>query len=343
MPSDIASWTAEDLYDYEPSLAAAATAVALFGLGGIAVCVLTLLRRYRYVHLVTATAVLEAVGYAAMVVCVKRSSRGSIFLPFIVQQMLALLSPNVIQAAMYVTLGWVLRFSPELAASRRWLQGRKVSVGFVLADVLSLVVQAGGMGIYATSLMSDTMDPGTVRLGCGVTLAGLAMQLAFFAVFTWLAVWTHRHPLNGLAGRRETPRLFAGLYLAMAFLSIRNIFRFVEFAQQTVLGFYAPDAYVIAHQQGLLFGLDALPILLCVATYALLHPGWLLPAGSPQQVAASEAAGAGEAAEAGKAAAAGGVMVAVDTQAISMEKPVSSRQAPSSWQLQVARGLPDIV
>ena len=41
---------------------------------------------------------------------------------------------------------------------------------------------------------------------------------------------------NGLGGKRETKRLFTGLYIAMAFLYVRNIFRFVEFTQVRVPG-----------------------------------------------------------------------------------------------------------
>lgn len=64
---------------------------------------------------------------------------------------------------------------------------------------------------------------------------------------------TPRRPLprsNGLKGKAETRRLFTGLYLGMAFLYIRNIFRFAEFLQSTVLTWPAPEGtFVLSEQQ----------------------------------------------------------------------------------------------
>lgn len=55
-------------------------------------------------------------------------------------------------------------------------------------------VQAVGISIWASSQASGTPDQGQIRLGCGITLAGLAIQLLCFVGFTALTVWTHRHP-----------------------------------------------------------------------------------------------------------------------------------------------------
>ena len=64
---------------------------------------------------------------------------------------------------------------------------------------------------------------------------------------THLALPTCRMGLRGLPGTR---RLFQGLYLAMACLYIRNIFRFVEFTQNTLLDWPTPPGtYVLSHQQ----------------------------------------------------------------------------------------------
>ena len=69
------------------------------------------------------------------------------------------------------------------------------------------------------------------------------------------------------------------MYIAMAFLYIRNIFRFVSFAQNTLLDWPTPPGtYVLSHQQVLFYCLDAIPIALIFLTYILLHPGRLLPA-----------------------------------------------------------------
>jgi hypothetical protein len=184
-------------------------------------------------------------------------------------------------------------------------------------------IQAIGISIWASSQSSGDPDQDQIRLGSGITLAGLAIQLIAFIAFTLLVIWAHRHPRcdaapacprlpcgtlahelrqssrpncclacaqlnlpfnlrvcarsrappspttpahttatphphpfaphcrsNGLTGKRDTKRLFLGLYLGMAGLYVRNIFRFAEFVQATVLTWPAPEgAYVLSEQQ----------------------------------------------------------------------------------------------
>ena len=55
-------------------------------------------------------------------------------------------------------------------------------------------VQAIGISIWASSQASGTPDQGQIRLGCGITLGGLAIQLLCFVLFTVLTAWVQRHP-----------------------------------------------------------------------------------------------------------------------------------------------------
>lgn len=78
---------------------------------------------------------------------------------------------------MYATLGAVLKLSPELVRGRRWLRGTFVACSFVLADVFALVIQGAGMGIYATAITSGTDAGPTIKMGCIITVLGLALQV----------------------------------------------------------------------------------------------------------------------------------------------------------------------
>ena len=53
---------------------------------------------------------------------------------------------------------------------------------FVLSDIFTFLVQAGGGGMLATS------DPDRAKLGSQIFLAGIVLQLVSFALFTvlWL-------------------------------------------------------------------------------------------------------------------------------------------------------------
>jgi hypothetical protein len=159
--------------------------------------------------------------------------------------------------------------------------------------VLALLVQAAGITIWATSKGSGTPDPNKIFIGSAVTLAGLAFQLASFAVFAILTIYVQRHADNVLRGERGTGATFAGLYLTIACVTVRNIFRFVEFLQTTLLDFPAPPGtYIIADQQVLFYCLDALPIFCAFCFYVLLHPARTLPTPAEAVAAGARAAGA---------------------------------------------------
>ncbi|PSC68907.1 Glycoside superfamily [Micractinium conductrix] len=278
-----------DFLHYWPSLALAIVALVLFTSVAAVTAWMTERRRmYRFVHLVTATALLECCGYAALIYATVRSGKGSVFNAYVAMQVFVIEAPNIAQACMYLTIGKVLAHSPALTRGRKMLRGWVIATCFAAADLIAIIVQAIGISIWAVSQSSGTPDQHQIRLGCAITLAGLAIQLLFFVAFTAFAIWTHRHPQNGLGGKRETKRLFTGLYIAMAFLYVRNIFRFVEFTQNTVLSWPAPNGtYVLAHQQILFYTLDALPVLLCLVTYICFHPGYLLPSSPPPPPAAA--------------------------------------------------------
>ncbi|GAB4813844.1 hypothetical protein N2152v2_000890 [Parachlorella kessleri] len=136
------------------------------------------------------------------------------------------------------------------------------------------LLQGGGMGIYAVALTSDTGTPQQARMGGSIVLVGLGAQLAFFLVFIVVAVWVHKHPKNGLAGTESLRKLFLGVYIVLFFLTIRNIYRFIEFCQTVVLGFPEPkDVYIIERHEAPFYTLDSIPILLCFAGFILFPPG----------------------------------------------------------------------
>lgn len=47
------------------------------------------------------TGLLEAAGYAALIYAIEKSGKSSVFNAYVAMQVLVVLSPNVIQAAMY--------------------------------------------------------------------------------------------------------------------------------------------------------------------------------------------------------------------------------------------------
>ncbi|WVQ94650.1 hypothetical protein IAU59_001730 [Kwoniella sp. CBS 9459] len=64
-------------------------------------------------------------------------------------------------------------------------------------------------------------------------------------------------------------RLLAGVAFASAMIFVRGIYRSIELAQGW-------SGYLITHEPYFIY-LDGLPMVLCLAAFAVSHPGWLLP------------------------------------------------------------------
>lgn len=230
---DISKLDAYEFFGYWPSLALASIALTLYILGALVTGLQGFLAKHRYarhMYLVTLTGMTEAGGYVALVWLIENSGETNIYGAYVAFQVLTVLSPNLLQAANYATVGKAALLS-GLSAKKKFLRPTFLSLVFVGVDVLALVVQAVGISIWASSKGSGNPDQDKITLGSWITVAGLAIQLTSFMIFASLAIWVQRHPGNRLSGTKKNRRLFWGLYITIVLISIRNIFRFVEFVQ----------------------------------------------------------------------------------------------------------------
>ncbi|GAB4814621.1 hypothetical protein N2152v2_001667 [Parachlorella kessleri] len=275
-----------DFFDYSPSLALAAIALSLYTLAALVIGYQTHRSKRKYLHTMAFTGLLEAGGYAALIAAIKLSGKSDIYGAYVTMQVLVVLSPNLIQATDYITasIGSLLASSPEITKGRRLLSRAGITAIFAGSDLLALIIQAIGISIWATARSSEDGSSHDVKLGGTIIVVGLGLQLISFLIFILVAVWVRRHPKNAIAGTRELRKLFVGLYINVAFLSIRNIYRFAEFLQSVILAYPVPeDAYVLSDKEVLFYTLDTIPILICFASFILYHPGWYLPALPPKQ------------------------------------------------------------
>jgi Na+/melibiose symporter-like transporter len=156
----------------------------------------------------------------------------------------------------------------------KWLKPKMISWGFVALDLLCLIIQAVGISIWASEKSSGTPTVSVVKLGSWITVGGLGGQLVSFFLFTLLSAYIHRHPGNKYRSYREHTLLFYSVYGVILLISIRNVFRFVEFTQSAIT---YPDEGGVAENQTLFYCLETLPILLAFVVFIVLNPTYLLP------------------------------------------------------------------
>ncbi|KAH6640103.1 RTA1 like protein-domain-containing protein [Chaetomium tenue] len=178
-------------------------------------------------------------------------------------QLLFLLAPLWINAFVYMTFArMVLYWHPE--GKITGLKAAVIARWFVLADVLSFIVQGAG-GLMATPSASADV----IRIGLNIYLGGLGLQEFFVLLFCGLMVRFQRQCGRG-RGFDEKPSwkpLLFGLYAVLVCITIRIIFRIVEFSGG--LG----DSNPIPFHEEYAYALDCFPMMLALLVLAVIHPG----------------------------------------------------------------------
>ena len=150
-----------------------------------------------------------------------------ILIPYIIQALLILLAPILFAATVYMILSRIIRSTgcEQYSIIRvNWLT--KVFVG---GDVLCFLVQAAGGGI-----LSNAKTASARKLGEGVILGGLILQIIIFAFFLVVAIVFHTR-LNGQRGKVSEPSIDFALFMKMLYtvstlITVRNLFRVIEYA-----------------------------------------------------------------------------------------------------------------
>ncbi|CAG7915950.1 unnamed protein product [Penicillium olsonii] len=215
---------------YKPSVAAAFVVAILFCITALVQIWRIILTRQWFGIVVLVAAAFEAVGLLARAYSGKHLDKKS---PFEIQTLLIFLAPILFAASVYMFLGRVIRKSghPELSFIRiRW-----VTPIFVIGDIFCFFIQAVGVVILLRAESQSKFD-----LAKGIILAGLALQLFFFAVFILVAIVFHlrinSREKSGHSGVNLTIRLW-NLYFCSFLITVRNIYRLVEYITGT-------DAYL---------------------------------------------------------------------------------------------------
>lgn len=184
----------------------------------------------------TISNLVEVVGLAARAYSHDHLSEKA---PYIIQTVLILIAPVLFAASVYMFLGRLIRASghPQLSCIRINLLTKL----FVIGDIFCFFVQAAGAGKLVNADTQDSIDSAQYTV-----LGGLGLQVLFFCIFALCAVIFHLrvsaprfrgevHP-----GLHLHTMLFS-LYFNSLLITIRNIYRLVEYGQGN-------KGYLISHE-----------------------------------------------------------------------------------------------
>ena len=175
------------------------------------------------------------------------------------QSTLILIAPALFAASIYMILGRLIRVLG--AESLSIIPVYWMTKIFVLGDIVSFFMQAGGGGLQAS---------GNHDIGQKVIIGGLFVQIVMFSIFLVTALVFHYK-----ASKQSTVLMFSSiiswkhylhvLYITSILILVWSVFRLVEYLQ-------GHDGYLASHEI-FLYMLDALLMFLVMVIFAIWYIG----------------------------------------------------------------------
>ncbi|KAJ5547691.1 hypothetical protein N7513_004925 [Penicillium frequentans] len=257
---------------YVPSLAAALLFCVLFGLSTSVHMAQAIIHKRKYAVVIILGGLWELTAFAFRSIQTHNQSSNLINTLY---TMFFLLAPIWINAFLYMTLGRMINFYiPD--QKLRGISARKFGVIFVCLDIFAFFVQMVG----AAFTTGKNAKKDVVLLGIHIYMGGIGLQELFIIGFTVLTIQLH---LTMVAMERMGYRsekmtngpfpwrwLFYAIYFALTMITIRIIFRLVQYSQ----GYSSTNPILLHEVYEYVF--DASPMLLALLAVNLLHPGRLL-------------------------------------------------------------------
>ncbi|CAF1189715.1 unnamed protein product [Adineta steineri] len=243
-------------YGYQPSLGVGITGLVLFVLSTIVHGYQVWTSRMWWLVVLVIGGITEIIGYAARIYSWHDDTSLDAFLA---QTVTLIIAPSFFSAALYVVFGQII-----IIVGRQYscIPPLVYTVVFVIADLISLIIQAIGGGQAATAARTNS----DTTLGTHIMIAGICWQMLSMLVYVVLVlIYVIR---VGMA-KAEIPKnikiFILGMGLVTLMIFIRCIYRTVELQAGWT-------GYIITHE--VFFAcLDGLPMIIALVAFNIFHPG----------------------------------------------------------------------
>ena len=259
--------TISTFYDYDPVYGILVAAAVIFGLQSLILTVQSLRSRTWFLLWLVVFTACEFGGYVSFAIFDHSPTLSS----YLGQLIMIILAPNFVTLVNYVVISRVLPwagFEPKSLLARR---GNLVPAFFLSSDLLCLTLQSIGGSQLSGAHHNGQLDEHKYDLGKNFNLVGISLQLMFQSVFALLAIYIYVN-MPDRAVKRELRWTWLCMLITMVLVSMRNIYRIVEFA--------GGQHSAIDQTQVPYMVLDLLLMLLTGLTFIVLDLGsdWVLPA-----------------------------------------------------------------
>ncbi|RSM01732.1 hypothetical protein CDV31_011205 [Fusarium ambrosium] len=256
------------IWHYYPSFAAALTFAFLFG--GLMVLHIWQAAKYkkRWCWVIIMASIWEMMAFIFRALSTKDQQSKGIYLVF---QIFILLAPIWVNAYAYMTLGrMVYYFLPW--RSILGMPAATLAAIFVGLDIVSFIVQ-----LIGGSMAGPGAPPEEQQRAIHIYMGGIGLQEFFIVLFVGLCIrfQAKMHKLKGPGGFKDFitsswGMLITALYFSLAMISIRIIYRLIEFS-----GGMGEDNALVTHEV-YFYLLEAVPMFLALLVFNFVHPGRIM-------------------------------------------------------------------
>lgn len=158
----------------------------------------------------------------------------------------------------------VYYYLPERKLFR--IQAISIAKYFVWLDVVSFLVQGSGGSLISSE------DAKTSRLGINIYMGGVGLQEFFILLFIGMTICFHRRVSQLIeqgqldAGKNGAKKLVWTLYVVLGLITVRIIFRLVEFSSGV-------ENNILIENETFIYVFDAVPMVFAAGLLNVIHPG----------------------------------------------------------------------
>jgi hypothetical protein len=200
--------------------------------------------------------IIEVMGYSARIYSWKKDSSLNAFLA---QTVTLIIAPSFFSAALYVVFGKIIAI---VGRQYSLLAPKWYTLIFVIADLISLIIQAIGGGQAAIAAQTN----GNTTPGTNIMIAGICWQMVSMSVYVLLAILYIFRISKAKVVLSQNMKIFlGGMGIITLMIFIRCIYRTVELQAGWT-------GYIITHE--VYFAcLDGLPMIIALIAFNVFHPG----------------------------------------------------------------------
>lgn len=179
---------------------------------------------------------------------------------------LMLLAPLLTNAYVYMVVGrmaYNFTNNAKIFGVKAW----RMALAFIICDIVAFIIQAAG----ASMASGEDVPMHQVKTGLHVYMGGIGLQELVILMFFTLSLKFRQQMLRDLpANARKGPMtLIHVVFAVLALISIRIIFRLIEYANGIESSIVRHEAYQ--------YIFDSTVMLIALVLFNVVHPGRIMP------------------------------------------------------------------